>query len=86
MKLAVHGKVLKDNLSTFSDACILAKRIGYLDGYLGKMHSNGSYKHSKNEVYPIGYEPIDLDAAQYQYLPANNAYKFANYELCKCCK
>ena len=40
LKPAIQREVLKDNPSTFADACMLAERIGRLDTYL--THSKSS--------------------------------------------
>ena len=44
-------EVLKENPSTFSDACMLAERIGCLDDFVWESGGN-------NKVYV----PMDLDA------------------------
>ena len=41
LKPAIQREVLKDNPQTFSDACMLAERIGRLDTYL--THSTRNY-------------------------------------------
>ena len=51
----IEKKVLKENPSTFGDACILPEHIGYLDNFVHE--SGGSRK---------GYAPMDLDAANAQ--------------------
>ena len=48
----MQREVLKENLSTFGDACILAEQIGRLNDFVWE--SGGSSK---------GYAPMDLDAA-----------------------
>ena len=62
-KLAVHYIILKDSLCNFLDACMLAKRIGCLDDYLGEMHGNGSCKHNRAACDSTGYMPMNLDIA-----------------------
>ena len=34
----VQNKILKDNPTILSDACIMAKIISWLDGYFGQVH------------------------------------------------
>ena len=38
LKPMVQHKILKDNPTTFSNACIIAEIISWLDDYLGEMH------------------------------------------------
>ena len=40
LKPAIQREVLKDNPQTFSDACMLAERIGQLDTYLTRSTRN----------------------------------------------
>ena len=51
----VQREVLKENPSTFGNACMLAEQIGRLDDFVWE--SGGSSK---------GYTPMDLDAANAQ--------------------
>ena len=62
---AVHHKVLKDNPSTFSYICTIAKKIGWLDDYLKETppsaHAFVQQKSKCNSIQhndPIGYAPI----------------------------
>ena len=55
LRKSVQREVLKENPSTFGDACMLAERIGHLDDFVWE--SGGSSK---------GYAPMDLDAANAQ--------------------
>ena len=58
----VQHKVLKDNPVAFSDACILAERIGCFYNYLREKRGNGLYRYNKAENHPTGYTPMDLTA------------------------
>ena len=52
---SIQREVLKENLSTFGDACILAEQIRCLDNFL-----------RESGVGNKGYAPMDLDAVNTQ--------------------
>ena len=58
LDLVIGKEVLKENPSTFDEACILAERIARLTNLVNhKTHRVALVKHDPN-----GYAPIDLDS------------------------
>lgn len=57
LRKSVQREVLKENPSTFSDACMLAERIGRLDDFVRESGGSGSRN---------GYAPMDIDVATAQ--------------------
>ena len=70
LKPVVQCKFLKDKPIMLSDACTIAKRIGWLDNYLGEMHpfayaypQYNSQCNSMQHNNPTCYAPMDHNAA-----------------------
>ena len=68
LKPIVQYKILKDNLTTFLDACMIARGVSQLDNYLDEMHPSVYIYLQYNSKYTgmqynnlTGYTLMELD-------------------------